>query len=690
VNYVTLTYNCVTLIGINRSNFAPGKLFHNLKPILMKPKKLLTTLAILGLILIAGCKKDTFVETPGVCPLVVSTDPANLATGVPLNKTITATFNEQMNPATITQASFTVTGAAAVAGTVSYTGLTASFVPSSPLAPFTTYTGTITKAVKDLMRQSLQADYVWTFTTIPQLTLSSNPVAGGTTGGAGTFVQGSLVTVTAAANTANTFTNWTVNGIVVSTSSSYQFTMNGNKALVANFTPVTAGNFAVVLSSNPAAGGINTGQGSFSTGTNVNVVAFPNPLYSFVNWTENGVIVSTSSNYPFILSGNRTLVANYSLIPAGNFAVILSSNPAAGGTTSGSGSYSAGTSVTVSATLNPGYAFVNWTENFAIASTNLSYTFPINANKTLVANFAIKAYNLTVVANNGTVVKNPLLGPYNHGVTVTLAATANSGYSFTSWSGDATGTTNPLSVLMNADKVITANFTLVSASCPTIVDLGTSGNYAILTKAGISTTGVTSVTGNMGVSPAAATYITGFALILPAGGAFSTSSLVTGNIYAPGYANPTPADLTTAVSNMETAYTTANGLVVPAPVTELLAGNLNGQTLTKGIYKWGTGLSITSGITLDGGGDPCATWIFQIAGDLTVANGAIISLTNGASAKNVFWVVAGSKAALGTTVDFSGNILCRTLISLNTGARVTGRLLAQTEVTLNASTVVKP
>jgi hypothetical protein len=91
VNYVTLTYNCVTLIGINRSNFAPGKLFHNLKPILMKPKKLLTTLAILGLILIAGCKKDTFVETPGVCPLVVSTDPANLATGVPLNKTITAT-----------------------------------------------------------------------------------------------------------------------------------------------------------------------------------------------------------------------------------------------------------------------------------------------------------------------------------------------------------------------------------------------------------------------------------------------------------------------------------------------------------------------------------------------------------------------------------------------------------------------
>jgi hypothetical protein len=141
---------------------------------------------------------------------------------------------------------------------------------------------------------------------------------------------------------------------------------------------------------------------------------------------------------------------------------------------------------------------------------------------------------------------------------------------------------------------------------------------------------------------------------------------------------------------METAYTTANGLVVPAPTNEFMAGNLNGQTLSPGIYKWSSNVDITNGIILDGGGDNCASFIFQIAGDLTVANGAIITLQNGAKAENIFWVVAGSKAALGTTVDFSGNILCKTLISLNTGAKVLGRLLAQTEVTLNASTVTLP
>src|ERR1035437_4794225 len=93
------------------------------------------------------------------------------------------------------------------------------------------------------------------------------------------------------------------------------------------------------------------------------------------------------------------------------------------------------------------------------------------------------------------------------------------------------------------------------AAGPAAVNLGTAGNFVILSKTGISTTGTTKVVGNIGVSPAEATYITGFDLILPAAGAFSTSALVTGNVYAPSYANPTPANISTAVSNMETAYT---------------------------------------------------------------------------------------------------------------------------------------
>jgi hypothetical protein len=121
------------------------------------------------------------------------------------------------------------------------------------------------------------------------------------------------------------------------------------------------------------------------------------------------------------------------------------------------------------------------------------------------------------------------------------------------------------------------------AASPTTVNLGTAGNYAILAKTGVSTTGSTAVTGDIGLSPAAATYVTGFSLILPAAGAFSTSALITGKVYAPGYADPTPANLTTAVLDMQNAYTDAAGRA--STVTELGAGNIGGLTLVSGVYK---------------------------------------------------------------------------------------------------------
>ena len=380
--------------------------------------------------------------------------------------------------------------------------------------------------------------------------------------------------------------------------------------------------------------------------------------------------------------------------PKVEFTVQLSSNPLLGGTTIGNGTFPKDTLVTVTATPNAGYTFTNWTDAATIASTSSIYPFTLIKNTTLVANFTpvvVGTFTLNVTAVNGSVVKNPNLPSYNSGAVVQLTATPAVGYTFSSWSGDATGIINPTNITMNANKNVTANFIpVVIGNCPTIVDLGLSGNFAIYAESGISTTGVTLVTGDIGVNPVTSTSITGFGLILPAGGAFSTSSLVVGSVYAPDYAPPTPANMVTTSGNMHTAFTTANGLVVPAPVNEFMAGNLNGQTLTKGIYKWSSGVLITNGIVLDGGGDNCATFIFQIAQDLTVSNSAIITLQNGAQAKNIFWVVAGSGAILGTNVNFSGNILSKTLISVNTGSKVLGRLLAQTAVTLNAVTVVKP
>jgi hypothetical protein len=215
------------------------------------------------------------------------------------------------------------------------------------------------------------------------------------------------------------------------------------------------------------------------------------------------------------------------------------------------------------------------------------------------------------------------------------------------------------------------------------VNLGAAGNFVILAKSGISTTGVTSITGDMGVSPIDSTAITGFGLIMDSYNEFATSSIVTGKIYAADYASPTPTKMTTAVSDMEIAYTDAAGRTNPT-ATELGAGNIDGMTLAPGLYKWGTGVTIPIGVTLSGGAND--VWIFQIAQDLTVGNAAIVTLSGGAQARNVFWQVAG-ETTLGTTSQFKGNILCQTAIVLNTGATLNGRALAQTAVTLDANSV---
>ena len=167
---------------------------------------------------------------------------------------------------------------------------------------------------------------------------------------------------------------------------------------------------------------------------------------------------------------------------------------------------------------------------------------------------------------------------------------------------------------------------------------------------------------------------------------FATSSLVTGKAYAADYTPPTPTTMTTAVSDMETAYTDAAGRTLP-DATELGAGDISGMTLSPGLYKWGTGVLINTGVTLSG--SSTGVWIFQIAEDLTVGDGAIITLSGGAQAKNIFWQVAG-QATLGTTSNFKGIILSHTAIAMNTGATLNGRALAQTAVTLDANAVTAP
>ena len=112
-----------------------------------------------------GCANDDFQEVDGVCPLVTTTSPVNGATNVPLDQIITVSFNEEMNPETINQSSFTLNGTSQVAGVVTYSGTTATFTPSALLTPNTTYSARITRTVKDLTGNALQTETIWTFST---------------------------------------------------------------------------------------------------------------------------------------------------------------------------------------------------------------------------------------------------------------------------------------------------------------------------------------------------------------------------------------------------------------------------------------------------------------------------------------------------------------------------------------------
>lgn len=223
-------------------------------------------------------------------------------------------------------------------------------------------------------------------------------------------------------------------------------------------------------------------------------------------------------------------------------------------------------------------------------------------------------------------------------------------------------------------------------SNPSPVNLGAAGNYSILASSGISTTGVTAVTGDLGISPAGASSITGFSLTQF--GTFATSPQVVGRVYAADYTAPTPANLTTAVSNELTAYNDAAGRT-PADSLNYLAGAVTGPlTLGRGLYKWTTGVTVSGTVTLNGGIND--VFIFQIAGTLNFAGSAKIVLTGGARACNVIWQSA-SQVTLAAGAETKGVILGKTAIVAQSGATLTpGRALAQTAVTLIANTITAP
>ena len=234
----------------------------------------------------------------------------------------------------------------------------------------------------------------------------------------------------------------------------------------------------------------------------------------------------------------------------------------------------------------------------------------------------------------------------------------------------------------------TWTFTTLAAVAlgPLPVDLGLAGNFVILAKSGIDTIPTSAITGDIGVSPIDRTAVTGFSEAVDVSTTYSTAPQVTGRIYAADYTEPTPTNMTTAVLDMQAAYVDAAGRALP-DFTELGAGEIGGLILVPGLYKWGTGVLITTDVTLNGGPDD--VWIFQVAGNITVAPGKKVVLQGGVLPKNIFWQAFGT-VALKTTAHMEGIIMSQTAITLATGASINGRLLSQTAVTLDSSVVTQP
>jgi uncharacterized repeat protein (TIGR02543 family) len=263
-----------------------------------------------------------------------------------------------------------------------------------------------------------------------------------------TYNCGETVILTPSANSGYRFANWS--GDASGTANPLTITMDGNKTVTANFAINT---YALTVNASNGSVARSPNKTTYNAGETVTLTPNPNSCYRFANWS--GDASGTANPLTVTMNGNKTITANFVLntytltVNATNGSVSRSPNKT---------TYNCGETVTLTPSPNSCYRFSNWSGNASGTANPLTIT--MDANKTITANFAINTYTLTVSATNGLVTRSPNKTTYNCGETVTLTANANSCYRFGNWSGDASGTTRSLTITMNGNKTVTANFAL--------------------------------------------------------------------------------------------------------------------------------------------------------------------------------------------------------------------------------------
>jgi ice-binding like protein len=345
------------------------------------------------------------------------------------------------------------------------------------------------------------------------------------------------------------------------------------------------------------------------------------------------------------------------------------------------------------------------------AGDNTTAAYTVTVTLAPSAAKAITAYSLNGVAGtiNETAKTISVTMPNGTPVTALVATFTTTGTGVTvATAVQTSGTTpndftSPVAYRVTAadntfvDYLVTVTVAAAVAANPAPVNLGTAGDlaaaggYAILAKTGVSTVPSSVVTGNVGLSPAARVGLTGWSLINePTDTSFTSAQvLAPGRLFAADQVGgTTSADLGTAVLSMEAAYTdAASRTASSAATTNVGGGTLTGLTLTRGVYEWGSAVTIPTNLTLSGSATD--VWIFKVAGTLNMAAAQNVILSGGALPQNIFWQVSGV-VTIGANTHFEGIILGQTAITFGNLASINGRLLAQTAVTLDATTVTQP
>ena len=666
-------------------------------------------------------------------PFVTSTVPPDLATNAAANGSVQAVFSEAMSTSTISGATFMLAQAGSpVAGTVSYAGTTATFVPGSALGAGLVYNVTVTTGVKDLAGNAMASAKTWSFTvttapdTTPPTVTSTTPVDLATGVALNTTVQATFSEAMSTSTISGTSFTLAQGGSPVAGAVTYSTTN-----LLATFTPTAA---------------LNAGKVYTATVTTAVKDLAGNPMAANKVWTFTtvpGSAPTVTSTAPANLATNvpigTTVSAVFSAPMDGTTITALSFIVSQGATAVGGNRATTGSTATFTPTApltvntvynasvkagvkdSSGNALVadyNW--SFTTIATldttppTITFTDPndqatlVPITKVIKANFSEAMKLSTMVAMNFTLIEtatsSTVLGAVSYDGQNNVASFQpqlnlknDTAYTFTVTSGAQDLAGNALVVPavsgMPKPNPFTFRTDLASAPPPLAVPLGAAATYGIATQAGMTSTGVTKVYGDVAINTAIgtpactdATGNGGSARPQPPGCAVhtltgsATGLTVTGSIFFAADPFDNGATAQKVTNDLNTAWVAARA---KTPTMPEMGGELSNPTpYLPGIYHGATSpftFSAGGTATMDGQGDANAVFIFQFDTDFTDSGTLLlptkIILVRGAQARNIFFV-AGRDITIGSGTTWNGNILAGRTATVLDGSTVTGRVLA--------------